>query len=249
MPPAEKGLSPEEIDFSSSDGTKLSGWLFHHTSQGEPKAVLVFYHGNGQNLSSHYLNLLWILPFGYDFFIFDYRGYGRSSGNPSPAGTVADGEAALRWVKNRYPRTSLVIFGQSLGGAIALRNASDLKGEIGIRAVAIESSFASYEEIGRRKMAQGLLSWPLQWLPWIVLSDQFAPEGRIGNIAPVPLLVFHSENDRIVPFRCGEEIFEQARQPKEFWKIPGDGHADSFRRYKDQYKNLFLDWLNKTLSN
>ena len=248
FPPEARGYHPEEVGFRSADGTELSGWLFRHEGgAAKPRAVIVFYHGNGENLSSHYVSLLWVLKQGYDFFIFDYRGYGLSKGDPSPRGTVADGEAALRLIRARYAGTPLVILGQSLGGAVALRNAIDLKDEIALRAVVIESSFASYEEVGRRVLARGILTWPFQWLPWLVLSDRYAPDGDIAKLAPVPLLVLHAENDRLVPFRCGEVIFAQAKEPKEFWKIPGNGHADSFLRFGPEYQRKTKDWIEAAL--
>lgn len=248
FPPEARGYHPENIEFRSADGTKLFGWLFHHDgSAKKPKALFVFYHGNGENLSSHYLNLLWTLQEGYDFFIFDYRGYGLSQGEPSPKGTVADGEAALRLMRARYANTPLIIFGQSLGGAVALRNAIDLRDEIAPKAVVIESSFASYEEVGRRILGRAILTWPFQWLPWLVLSDRYAPDGDIARIAPVPLLVMHAEKDEIVPYRCGEEIFEQAKAPKDFLKIPGNGHADAFIRFGNEYQKKLLAWLGTKL--
>jgi fermentation-respiration switch protein FrsA (DUF1100 family) len=246
FPPARFGLEPEEVRFRAADGTPLFGWLFRHTEgapKEQPKGAILFYHGNGENLSSHYVSLIWALKKGYDFFIFDYRGYGRSEGFPSPAGTVADGEAALRWLRARYAKTPLVIYGQSLGGAVALRNAIDLKDELHVRAVVIDSSFASYQRVARRALAKSVLTWPLQWLPWLVLSDRFAPDGEIGKIAPVPLLVMHAESDETVPFRCGEEIFAQANPPKDFWKIPGGGHTDAFLRHGDEYQKKLLTWL------
>jgi fermentation-respiration switch protein FrsA (DUF1100 family) len=244
FPPDARGIHQENVEFKSADGTPLFGWLFRHEGGAKrARAVIVFYHGNGENLSSHYVSLLWALKKGYDFFIFDYRGYGLSKGDPSPGGTVADGEAALRLVRARYAGIPLVIFGQSLGGAVALRNAIDLKEEVALRAVIIESSFASYEEVGRRIFARGIITWPFQWLPWLVLSDRFAPDGEVAKIAPVPLLVLHAENDGLVPFRCGEEIYEQAKEPKDFWKIPGKGHADTFLRYGTEYQEKAISWL------
>jgi len=189
-----------------------------------------------------------VLKEGYDFFIFDYRGYGLSKGKPSPRGTVADGEAALRLIRARYAAIPLIIFGQSLGGAVALRNAVDLKSEIAAKAVIIESSFASYQVVGRRALAERILGWPFQWLPWLVLSDQFAPEGEIQKISPTPLLVLHAEEDPVVPFRCGEEIYEQALPPKDFWKIPGKGHANAYFSSGSHYRAQTLAWLRHALA-
>lgn len=247
FPPQRFGLEPEEVHFASADGTKLFGWLLHHPGGGKPKAVFLFYHGNGENLSSHYVSLMWALKQGYDYFIFDYRGYGRSEGEPGPKGTVADGEAAMRWLRARYPDTALVVYGESLGSAVALRNAIDLKDEIRYRAVVVNSGFASYQRVARRILARGILTWPFQWVPWLVFSDHYAPDGEIGKIAPVPMLVMHAEDDPTVPFRCGEEIFGQAGPPKDFWKVSGNGHADAFLRHGDEFQKKLLAWLDKVL--
>jgi uncharacterized protein len=248
-PPNRFSLSPEEVHLQSADGTKLFAWLFRHTApEGtKPKALLVFYHGNGENLSSHYVSLIWILKQGYDFLIFDYRGYGRSEGEPDPQGTVQDGEAALRWARAHYPQTPIVIYGQSLGGNIALRNAIDLKDEIGLRAVAADSTFASYQEVGRKVLARNIVTWPFQWLPWLVLSDRYAPERDLGRLAPVPLLVMHAEGDETVPFSCGERLYAEASPPKDFWKIPGNGHASTFMLSGPVYQQKFLEWLEHVL--
>lgn len=245
--PKRFGQTPEEVWFSSADQTKLFGWLFRHPGKEKAKAVFLFYHGNGENLSSHYISLLWALPKGYDFFIFDYRGYGRSEGEPSPEGTVADGAAALHWLYAKYPDVPIVIFGQSLGGAVAMRNAIDLRSEIPFRAVVIESSFNSYQRVGRRVLARNWATWPFQWIPWLVLSDRYAPGEEISKISPVPMLVMHAEGDPVVPISCGEEIFSSAKEPKTFWKIPGEGHADALLRHGETYQKKLLDWLQQVL--
>lgn len=240
--PAQFQLKPEEVHFTSADGTKLFGWLFR-AGQARPKGVFILYHGNAENLSSHYLNMIWVLKEGYDLFAFDYRGYGRSEGSPSPEGTVRDGEAALRWLHARYPKTPLVIMGQSLGGAIALRNAVDLKAEIPFKAVVLEGAFASYRGIARDVLTRSWISWPFQWLGWLVMSDRYSADGEIGKISPVPLLVMHAEGDGVVPLKFGEKIFWQAGEPRTLWKIPGDGHTDVFYRHGAVYQQKLLGWL------
>jgi uncharacterized protein len=234
------GRKPEEVHFASADGTKLFGWRFRTAN---PKAVFILYHGNAQNLSSHYVTMMWAPQRDFDLFVFDYRGYGRSEGKPSPEGTAKDGEAALRWLHGQYPKVPIVIVGQSLGGAIALRNAIDLKGEIPFRAVVIEGSFPSYRGVAADVLSRSWITWPVQWLGYLVMSDAFAPDGEIQKIAPVPLLVMHSEGDRTVPIRFGERIFAQAGEPKDFWRIPGLGHTDGFLQQGGAYARKLEEWL------
>jgi fermentation-respiration switch protein FrsA (DUF1100 family) len=244
--PAGFKLKPDEVFFKSADGTRLFAWRF--ATGPKPKGVFVLYHGNGENLSSHYITMLWALPKGYDLFTFDYRGYGRSEGEPSPEGTVRDGEAALRWVHQAYPQTPIIIVGQSLGGAIALRNAIDLKGEIPFRAVVIEGSFPSYRRIGQDVLTRAWFFWPFQWLAHLALSDRYAPDGEIGRISPIPMLVLHAEGDQTVPFKFGEEIFWQAGEPRELWKVPGTGHTDAFLQHGVTYSERLLAWLSRYIN-
>lgn len=244
--PAKLGLKPDEIFFPSKNGEKLFGWHFSSQVTKKPKAVVLFFHGNGENLSSHYLSLTWLLKHPYDFFIFDYQGYGRSSGEPSPQKTVEDGLAALDWLHKKYPHTPIVIFGQSLGGAVALRVAIEAKDHPNIRFVALDSTFPSYRSMGRKVLSRSALTWPLQWLGWLVMSDSYAPKGRIAEIN-VPILVIHGDKDRVVEFEMGERVFAEAKEPKEFWTIRGGGHTDIFTLQDDSYKTRFLNLMEKSL--
>jgi fermentation-respiration switch protein FrsA (DUF1100 family) len=243
--PARLGLKPEEVQFPSADGTKLSGWYFRNRSGKKPEALLIQYHGNAENLSSHFLSLAWILDHPYDLFIFDYRGYGRSEGSPNPSGTVADGEAALRWARAREPQLPLVVVGQSLGGAIALRNVIDLKQEIPVRLVVADCTFPSYRGIARKVMTRSWVTWPFQWLGWLLMSDAHAPKGEIDQISPTPLLVIHGDADPVVEFELGEAVYLEAKEPKEFWRIPGGEHTDAFTR--PEWREKFLARLKKAV--
>ena len=245
--PARFQLKPEEVFFSSANGSKLFGWYFPSRVTKKPKATVVFFHGNAENLSSHYLNLLWLIDYPFDFFIFDYQGYGRSEGEPSPERTVQDGRAALAYAHSRDPKRPLVVFGQSLGGNVAMRTAIETKAELPIKMVAVDSTFASYRSVGRRVLSRSWITWPFQWIGWLALSDAHAPDGRIGELSPLPLLVIHGKQDRVVEFELGEDVFAQGKDPKEFWPIPSGGHTDVFTIQDPAYKKRFVDWMTRNL--
>ncbi len=236
-----------DVWFNSEDGTKLHGWFFESRLYPKSKAVIVFFHGNAENISTHFTTLLWVLTHGYDFFIFDYRGYGISEGEPSPRGTMEDGKAALRWAHRQHPKTPLVVFGQSLGGAIALRSALEIKGELPIRLIVADSTFHSYQTIGANVLSRSWLTWLFQPLAYVLLSDQYAPKTKIKELSPVPVVVIHGDKDQTVEFELGKKVYELAASPKEFWPIPGGYHIDCFWR-QDQYcRHKLLETLKKIL--
>jgi fermentation-respiration switch protein FrsA (DUF1100 family) len=244
--PARFGLKPEEVNFASANGAKLFGWYFKSQAKEKARATVVLFHGNGENLSSHYLHLAWILKYPFDLFVFDYQGYGRSEGTPSPEKTVQDGIAALEWVHKNHPGP-IVVVGQSLGGAVAMRTVIEAKDRLPIKFLAVDSTFPSYRSMGRQVLSRSWITWPLQWLGWLVMSDAWAPVGRIGEISPIPMLVIHGKQDQVVEFKMGERVFEEAKEPKEFWEIRSGGHTDVFTIQPDSYKEKLVDRITKAL--
>jgi fermentation-respiration switch protein FrsA (DUF1100 family) len=241
---------PDDIHFESEDGTQIHGWYFHSTVK-KPKGAILYFHGNAQNLTAHFFFVYWLVDEGYDLMIFDYRGYGETAGAPTPENTVVDGRAALKWMVSHKPaKLPLVIFGQSLGGAIALRVAGELSQDQSAHydAVVVDSTFASYEEVGRKVLSKIWLTWPFQYLSYLLLSDRWAPEDFIGKISPHPLLVVHGEQDQTVNYKLGRKVFELAKDPKEFWPIVGGRHTDFMFREKMRYQPLLLNWLDQNLS-
>jgi fermentation-respiration switch protein FrsA (DUF1100 family) len=251
--PEKNGISHEEVSFMSTDGTKLHGWYFKSPVVGKPgapkapRAQFVFFHGNGENMTTHFASLAWILPFGYDYFIFDYRGYGISEGDPTPEGTVRDGMAAIRYAHQRNPNVPLIVFAQSLGGPIAMRSLIELKREVPIKWVVLDSTFLSYDSEGRSVLSKSWITWLFQPLPYLLLSDAWAPGDRVSEISPTPILVMHGDKDRTVDYSLGVDLFTHAREPKEFWKIEGGQHIDAFWEHKGIYRTKFLDRLDNLL--
>lgn len=241
---AKMPIKPEDVYFTSEDGTPLHGWYFRAQGRERPKGAILFFHGNAQNLSTHFFTLYTAPAQGFDYFIFDYRGYGKSQGRPTPEGTVQDGRAALRWLKRRAPAdTPVIVFGQSLGGPIALRTALDLKNEIPLRLVVVDSSFSSYRAVGRSTLAKSWVTWLFQPLAWVALSDGTAPERDLAHLAPVPLVVIHGDADKVVDIELGRRLFERARDPKQFWIIPGGGHTDFMWRDNGAWARRFYETL------
>lgn len=229
--PAKMGFSFEEVQFSSLDGTPLSGWYFHHRDSKRPtKAILFYAHGNGQNISAQFGNLTFVLDRDYDFFVFDYRGYGASGGNhPVPREAVLDTIAALRWTEARSKKDHrpMIAFGQSLGSALLVRALAEEKA-VRPKMVVLDSAFLSFEWAAASVLSQSWLTTPFQPFAFLAVSDEWAPKLRIRELAPTPILIFHGDQDRIIDFRLGVETYDAALPPKEFVRVPGAGHIQAF---------------------
>ena len=234
---------PTDVEFTTSDGVHLHGWYFKSPTR-PAKATVLYFHGNAQNLTTHFYGMYWALDQGVDYFIFDYRGFGLSDGSPSPEGTVKDGHAALDWInQHKDPVTKLILFGQSLGGAVALRVACESNASTDYDKIIIDSGFMSYRKVAQKVLASHWVTWPIQWLGWLVMSDAVAPEDCMSRISPHPLLVVHGLDDQTVPFAMGEQIYTAALPPKEFWQIEGGRHTDFLFRENLRFQKMLLDWI------
>ena len=127
---------------------------------------------------------------GYNLFIFDYPGYGLSQGSPSPYHCLISGHAAMEWVHKTKDPDRLLSMGNRFGGIVALRSVLDKKDEVPIRHLVVDSSFSSFQSIGRQKLSLSWLTWPFQFLPYLLLSDRYAPKD-LSPISPIPVLVIH----------------------------------------------------------
>jgi uncharacterized protein len=238
-------IKPEDVYFPSEDGAKLHAWYFHSTVADTSDYTILMFHGNAQNLTTHFFTLFTAPSQGYDYLIFDYHGYGESEGKPSPLATVEDGRAALRWLAKKQPGKPIVVFGQSLGGAVALRTVLDMKNEVPVKLVVVDSTFASYRSAGRSVLAHSWITWLFQPLGWLLLSDKEAPEDDLGKLAPTPLIVIHGTKDQTIDFALGQKLYSEASEPKEFWEVPGGRHTDFMFVENGKYATRFYETLEK----
>lgn len=246
LSPDRVGARWEEARFASADGTPLTG-LWFPASPGPGKGVVVHFHGNAENMTSHFLFVYWLALEGWDVLAFDYRGYGASGGEKSLEGAVRDGTAALAYARARAGGRPLAVLGQSLGGAVAVL-ALDRDGGEGVRAVVLDSTFASYRRVARDKMRQLWLTWAFRRpLSWALFSDRLAPERVMARRRPVPLLVLHAPDDPVVPFAEGRRLYEAAAGPKELREVPGSGHTDALGKLGAEYRPQVAAFLDAAL--
>ena len=240
------GLKYEDVGFPAQDGTRLHAWFL--PARGRVQGTILFLHGNAENISTHIMSVRWLPAQGFNVFLLDYRGYGASEGEPTAEGVQEDVDAAMRTLLSRsdVDPDRIVVFGQSLGGAIAIYNVAHSPYRSHIRGLAVESAFASYRDIVREKLAAFWLTWPLQYpLSWLV-SDRHSPVRSVAEISPIPLLIMHGDRDPIVPVGDGRRLFDAAREPKQLWIVPGGGHIQAFQH--QGYRDRFVAWLEQVLS-
>lgn len=221
--------------FRAADGTRLHGvWL---PAIGEQHGTVVYCHGNHANLTHHLRFVAWLPEHGYRVLIFDYRGFGRSEGSPTRAGTVQDVLAAIDVALARDPERT-VVFGHSLGAAIGIVATAQRPA---VRGVIAESTFPSY-----RAAARGTVPWLGFVVPWFV-SDGFDPIDVLHRLPPRPLLVIHGTADHITPFELGQRLFDAAAEPKELWAVDGARHATPWVRLGAEFEGRVIGFLGRAI--
>ena len=231
--PEQIDLKYEAVTLIATDGVRLSGWF---VPVAQPRATVLFFHGNAGNIS-HRLDTLELLhSLNLAVFIIDYRGYGESEGKPTEEGLYRDAEAAWEYLTETrgIPAHEILLFGRSLGGAVAAYLAEHHPA-LGL---VLESTFTSIPEIAAQL-------YP--WLPVHTLTRYWYDTGsRLPNI-DMPVLIIHSPDDEVIPFSHSQALYDLAKEPKCFVEIQG-GHNtglleswETYRRGWDKFIRFCLE--------
>lgn len=243
--PDQIKLEYENVWFKSVDGLDLHAWFL--PAQGESKGSVFFLHGNAENISTHIGSVYWLPREGFNVFLFDYRGYGKSAGIPTFAGAISDAESALAMLLDRkdIDPDKVVVFGQSLGGSIAVNAVAKSAYRQNIKALIIESAFADYHMITRDVLARFWLTWPFQWPLSFLIDNGFSPLQVVADVAPIPLLIIHSEKDQIVPYGHGQQLYNAAAERKQIWIVPSARHIEATKDLK--LRSHLVDYMESVL--
>jgi uncharacterized protein len=225
--PQDFEISYEDVFFKTADHKRLNGWYFPVP---DATRTLLFFHGNAGNISHRMEKIVLLQKLGLNIFIIDYRGYGRSQGAPSEAGFYKDADAAYKYLTEvrRLSADQVILYGESIGGAVAVNLASRKE----VKAIITEETFSSVKDMAPRVIS---------WVPPVVFGTKFDSVSKIKDVR-CPKLIIHSPDDEIVPYALGKKLFEAAAEPKEFLKLWG-GHNTAFLESKQVYLQRIGDFL------
>jgi pimeloyl-ACP methyl ester carboxylesterase len=222
--PGENSPKIEDVWMTTADGVRIHGWYCSpqanvgvQTSTSSTGMTLLWFHGNAGNLSHRYGVLRELIKLPVAVFIIDYRGYGRSEGSPSEQGLYWDARAAWNHLTNerRIPSNQIVIFGDSLGAAVAI----DLAAEVEAAGLIVQSGFTSIADMAAEV---------LPFVPGFIIRTKMDSLSKIPRVN-CPKLFIHSPVDEMVPYQMGRRLFDAAREPKWFYEVANASHNEMER--------------------
>lgn len=232
--PSDYGLAFEEVHTTASDGIRLHGWLMKPPS--DPVAWLLFSHGNAGNISVRPRIAKPLVQRGIAVLLYDYRGYGKSEGNPNEQGTYRDAEAMLAELLAHAPDPKRVfLFGRSLGGGVsyelALRHP-----ELG--GIITDATFTSMPEMARRV-------FPIPFV-WRLVRNRYDNLAKAPQVR-IPRFVMHGTADELIPYAMGEQLRDATVPPSRFLAIEGAGHNDTYAVGGSEYAEAVRRFIDDSL--
>jgi len=234
LTPDKVGLDYTNITLKTADNTQLHGWLI--PAQTPLKGTVYFLHGNAENISTHLQNVYWLPKEGYQVFLIDYRGYGLSEGAPNLPGALDDIKTGFNWLTQQPEvlEKPLFLLGQSLGASMSVHFvATSDSAKEKLSALVIDAPFTRYSDIVQHVANKSWITWALQYpASWMMIRGH-DPIDHIAAIAPLPLLLIHSQDDNVIPFEHSTKLYEKAVEPK--FKLNTQGqHAATFNDPKNR---------------
>lgn len=218
--PEKLNIVKEDFYFTSKDGLKLHGW--HLPTVGKPKKTLLFLHGNAINISNHVAAIYWLPAYGYEVYIFDYRGYGNSEGEADLEGVLEDIDSAVTYVTDKVGEDNqIVVMGQSIGASMGIYALSACQRKARINAYFSVAAFSDYRQVTRDFLSKHWSTWVFQWPLSFTINNDYRPLDYIAELSPIPIYLLHGDQDEIVSVDHARKLYQAARQPKSLFILNG----------------------------
>jgi uncharacterized protein len=233
-------LKYNDIYAVDAQGLRLHGWVLH--AKGKHVGSLIFFHGNGDNISTQFANVYWLADHGYDVYLFDYRGYGKSEGVPGLDGIISDYDVMLKAVLQKIPKDEkLIVMGHSFGASLSIYGVAHSHYRNRIAALISVEAFSDYHEITQEVLSRSWLTWALQWPLSFTIDNSYRPLDSVTLISPIPLLIMQSKQDRIVELHHAKDLYAAAKPPRSLIVMQEGDHNHIFN--VKQNRELLLGYL------
>ena len=237
--PDRFGVMYEEVVLETLDRIKLHGWKL--LANGEVHGTVLFFHGNAENISTHFANVYWLTDYGFNVYLFDYQGYGKSEGIAQLDAVISDTEIMIEYgVQQLAKDERLIVMGHSLGGSLAIYAVAHSEYKDRIKTLITVEAFADYRQATQDVLSTSWLTWLLQWPLSFTVDNSYSPVDSVAQVAPVPLMLMHSKQDEIIPFEHVQTLYEAANEPKKQQIVAGS-HNFIFNNRKN--RELLLKYL------
>ncbi|GAA3913242.1 alpha/beta hydrolase [Litoribacillus peritrichatus] len=227
--PKDYGLSYDTVTLKTADDQSLTHWLFH--PEGSLKGRVVFFHGNAENISTHFASVHWLPKAGYEVLLVDYRGYGKSTGVPALPDVLGDMQLSYQWMKARSAQDDqpVYVLSQSIGSALTVIAMAEESSQPDC--IVLDAGFASFKDMARISFQRSWLFWsfayPASWL----LPSEFEPMDYASQVT-VPVLQMHSKADQVVPYEQGLKLNKTFSRAK--WLEVSGPHIATFNLQRNR---------------
>jgi len=250
FPPEKFNIVYREI-IIPDEKFEIHARFFPAVTEGEAKGTIVQFHGNAENLKSHYISLVWLTRQGYNLFIYDYPGYGDSSGKTTRKNIRKTAGVVTSYIQEKKEKgelgKKLFFYGQSLGGTVMME-ALIKNRELPLNGFILEATFDSYTSIALSQLTRHWYTYPLIPFLYVTIFDFGAPHGKLDTLYPgTPKLILHGTADRTIPPRFAEHIYKEMAGPTTLKLIEGADHLGLYNLSslgkKDPNKSIVLEFL------
>lgn len=214
----------EELNFPIEEGSINA---IHARTEGERKGVVLYFHGNADNLNRWGHVSSDFLRRDYDVIMMDYRGFGKSDGKATEKNMYEDASTIYNYALKDYRPEEIILYGRSLGSGVA----SDLASSVKANKLLLETPFYSIPDVVKEKYPFVLLV--------VNMNFQFPNFQNIEQL-DIPVHIFHGTKDKIVPYKSADKLRKLLKEHDSFLTIPGGGHKDlpTFSSYQERLSEI-----------